>query len=430
MFSDTCFISQKQWKNVLDTSRYPLDENLLASRIAQSNFGAMHHGITCCLLQISRVCAEEPSLTEPGDVREQQMAVSKRVQGIIMQEYVHYLPVFRLAGMARSYPHLSPDMYHDGQPGGYSISVYAVLKKLCIMQHQSSSDWQAAALMPNAMNVRAMLSPMQIDARMHTVVWLSTSSSSRSLGDGKELNASDAFASGDCSRAGFSLQKEDIQLPATEPPQTRQLINLKDMWLSFGEGVPGDQFHSIPTGKSDILRCNQLPPYRLALVKDLLVRTGGNFAAPSMVGWYVLYSGKGQIVRTSSNSGSRPQLQGIVLAEHKTSDRKKVMCEVLYTNGWVIWHNKASFTEKTSSRTARLLAFRTLPEMLGNTAEYILSNTNPDAPQEDPVEHWIRSMEEFQQILNTGERRQSADSVRARLKALVQGMKEVYNGFA
>jgi hypothetical protein len=106
------------------------------------------------------------------------------------------------------------------------------------------------------------------------------------------------------------------------------------------------------------------------------------------------------------------------------------MCEVLYTNGWVIWHNKASFTEKTSSRTARLLAFRTLPEMLGNTAEYILSNTNPDAPQEDPVEHWIRSMEEFQQILNTGERRQSADSVRARLKALVQGMKEVYNGFA
>jgi predicted dehydrogenase len=166
------------------------------------------------------------------------------------------------------------------------------------------------------------------------------------------------------------------------------------------------------------------------MVKDLLVRVGGNVAAQSMVGWYVLYSGKGQIVRTSSNYGSRPQLQGIVLAEHKTSNRKKVMCEVLYTNGWVIWHNKASFTEKTSSRTARLLAFRTLTDMLRNTAEYVMSNTNPDEPLEDPLEHWIRSMEEFQQILNTGERRQGADAVRARLQALVRDMKTVYNGFA
>ena len=51
-------------------------------------------------------------------------------------------------------------------------------------------------------------------------------------------------------------------------------VYLKDLWTSFGEGVPEDNAHTIPYREYALSGSSSLPPYRLQLVRDLLKRTG------------------------------------------------------------------------------------------------------------------------------------------------------------
>ncbi len=407
----------------------------LASRLTKRNSCTLHHAWRCCMMQINSTCAKEPSLTEPETVADQQLLVSQALQGVVFQNHAEFLPVFRLAAIARSSAPLDPDMYKDAQPGGYSMEVYAVFKRLYILQHQFSDpdEEPQAATIPNLLNVRAMLSPMQIDTRFsHKVVWSSDGSDTRQTDEGTQKRAGEAFDSGDCSRAGFKLKGGEITLKrsrsggAPAAQFMRQLVSLRDLWLSFGDGLPGDEAHSIPGSMRTILESNQLPPYRLVMVKDLLSRQNG-IQRNTMVGWYVLYAGQSKFVSASRNQ-PRPQLQGIVVSEKATSDGKRHMCEVLYMNGWVIWHNKESFSKRVS-RTAKLLAFEKLSDMLKNTTEYLMSMTDPDAPGKDPILYWLNSMREFEQILTLGERRQDYQDMDQRLGDLKDGMSNVYEGF-
>ena len=89
--------------------------------------------------------------------------------------------------------------------------------------------------------------------------------------------------------------------------------------MSFGEGVPDDNDHTIPL-RREVLESGDLPPYRLQLVKDLLERAKlktGN------VGKYVLYAGKKVNVRRGSTQ--KLWMEGIVISERDN------MCEVGHT---------------------------------------------------------------------------------------------------
>lgn len=137
------------------------------------------------------------------------------------------------------------------------------------------------------------------------------------------------------------------------------------------------------------------------------------------------YSGK-------SDSNRRQQLQGIVISERNTRDGKKTMCEVLYINGWVVWHNKQSFEEQQqANRRSSLTIFTNLPDMLKNTPEYIMRGAgDPQAPALDPMVWWVQSMGVFSQLLGRGDKRTpSAQTYNQRAEELIACMAGVYKGF-
>lgn len=87
-------------------------------------------------------------------------------------------------------------------------------------------------------------------------------------------------------------------------------------------------------------------------VRDLLHRTG---KVSGNVGRYVLYAGKPMpvSVRGGARQSKKSWMEGLVISQ------KKTMCEVLYLNGWVLWHAEASFEKivgaKLPKRTSRCL---------------------------------------------------------------------------
>ena len=90
-------------------------------------------------------------------------------------------------------------------------------------------------------------------------------------------------------------------------------------------------------------------------------------------------------------------MEGVVISS------SNAMCEVLYLNGWVIWHAQASFQEvSAANRNSRLL----ITSDLGDVAEYVSEGRSEvDAAAESEVNassslnpkliYWLREMHCF-----------------------------------
>lgn len=132
-----------------------------------------------------------------------------------------------------------------------------------------------------------------------------------------------------------------------------------------------------------------------------------------------------------SDSSRKQQLQGIVVSERTTRDGEKTMCEVLYINGWVVWHDKKSFAaqQQANNRRATLTIFNGLSEMIQNTQEYIMSGGDPQGIPTIPMVWWVQSMDVFRQLLHRGDKRSpNAQTYTQRAQELVDCMTAVYKG--
>ena len=89
-------------------------------------------------------------------------------------------------------------------------------------------------------------------------------------------------------------------------------------------------------------------------------------------------------------------MEGVVISS------SNAMCEVLYLNGWVIWHADASFKDvKDANRNSRLL----MTSDLGDVAEFVSAGRSEedeaaeaearDASLNPKLVYWLREMHCF-----------------------------------
>lgn len=256
-------------------------------------------------------------------------SAAEDLSGLLFEKQEMTLPVYKFITMGRlsldtateiSLQEISNREYAHEEPGGYSIVVNVCFKKLAFggpALDDVASGGGATDSKPNipATNVQAMLRPCQ--------------------------------AVEEKSYPG-SIRYENVP-----GGSRRKLATLKDKWMPFaGDGVPSDTMHSIPYAAA-MEQEGQLPPAtRLLMARELIVR---NDKANELVGTFVLYSGRGRQV-----GAQRRWMQGIIISERKKRSTK--MCEVLYLNGWVIWHDSAMFAQKT--RSSNIFHYDTFEEML------------------------------------------------------------------
>jgi hypothetical protein len=145
---------------------------------------------------------------------------------------------------------------------------------------------------------------------------------------------------------------------------------------------------------------------------------------------------------------SRHWIQGVVVSVHGETS----MCEVLYTNGWVVWHRQASFEQKdarqlpaatrrtrNSSAVRNLQAFDSLEDML---AFAHFERSGGYIPEGESFLHWVQGAEIFGTYLSCrqhaeaasmpGSRRTLANRqvIRARAEKLVKDLRETYRGLS
>lgn len=140
---------------------------------------------------------------------------------------------------------------------------------------------------------------------------------------------------------------------------------------------------------------------------------------------YVRYAGK---LRNNSGATNKTRwLQGLVVSTYETAPANlatkteaEVMCEVLYINGWVLWHNSSSFKE---GRSSNLRSYAKLSEMLRD------HYSTPDTKDwdETAMRQWIRgSMSEMVDLyLNI---REPGKTVKAKWDQIEKELKDVYKG--
>jgi hypothetical protein len=190
-----------------------------------------------------------------------------------------------------------------------------------------------------------------------------------------------AFEDGVFPRSSCALQFTGIVNGA------RQVFFVRDSWESFGCGTPMDAMHSIPS-KPHAADADDspLPGLRIFLVRDLLHRCGMITSKKDgpFVGGYVLYAGKS--VLAGRSAGTR-WLHGVIVSMHDDVGGGTPMCEVLYWNGWVLWHLASSFSlEGRFNRRSNLKFFPTATQMLVALTGYSRAEANfPDV-----LCHWMR----------------------------------------
>jgi len=361
-----------------------------SSALPRSMTCIIYHGVGACILQLpASVCSKQkepkPMPDSGAGSSSGVFLVEESLEDLVMES--NWVPAFCFCGLARSSS--SSKIYKDGEAGGYSIIGCVVSKPLCIVTppRGDDEDEDSERFLLDPMNLRALLHPLQIDTKackvgtaflfgikpqavfcllnfLEQVEW-------KEEGVGKG-NAAKKFAKGDFTFPGFKLSYASVMKGADASAASLKGIYLRDAWISFGEGIPEDNSHTIPY-RQDALDSGSLPPYKLQLVmmigcvfcvlrcfilitlnlqvRDLLKRAG-KVVVGSYVGKYVLYSGKqGGGVPTARSSSRRVWMEGIILSQ-RGDDDATMMVEVLYLNGWVLWHARKSL-ETEPKRTSR-----------------------------------------------------------------------------
>lgn len=245
-------------------------------------------------LQVNKLC-----MAPPQAAQERQVIFESKIEGIVFASRNNYLPVFRIAALARDNPPLDPELYEDGQIAGYTVYTYAVFQNVCF-QHppgNEKNDQRAQQeQIPYALNIRALLKPFQIDTRANPVTWID-GSVNYTTPEGQSVSSTAAFESGEWWDQEFSVSVDTITLVDGQDASKRYIFTLKDAWVAFGDAksVPASgskaTSQSFPGSLHEALRGSVLPPTRLALVRDLLVRTK-SISRATNVGKYVLFSGE------------------------------------------------------------------------------------------------------------------------------------------
>lgn len=348
------------------------------------------HGVGLCVLQLSATCTSAKPVPVPDDEDEERGVydVDDGLAGLVLGS-PNYVPAFCFCGLARNLSGalsggLDTSQYKDGQAGGYSIVACVVSKPMLLLKSDKDSGGstkvpvlEEAGELVDPLNLRAVLDPLHVDTRLCPVTWKGTGAPA-----GKE------FAAGDCSFPGFKLDLRGVVKDRSGGGATQYKgVFLEDLWISFGEGVPEDNDHTIPS-RVAAMTDGSLPPYRLQLARDLLSRAG---AVQGDVGKYVLYAGKAVPVRrgATGSRASKEWMEGLVISEQGS------MREVLYLNGWVVWHARASFATQPR-RTSRLVLMDTLTAVAA-----FLQESNDDAGA-DPLKAWVRETAVFRQFIDAG----------------------------
>jgi hypothetical protein len=249
-------------------------------------------------------------------------AVSSPLQGMLFGRQGLRLPVRKFIKMARiseidgtavTKEDVASRKYKHEEAGGYSIHVQVVFKVLAV---------EGIERLP-VDNLMVVLSPCEV---------------------------------GEKSVRDVDINGTNVKVMRTNAvvDDCRGVIVLKAMWIPFaGKGEPPDTLHTVPSitaaeEQGQIQGC-----LRLLMARGVL-----KTSRDSKVGWYVLYCGRGRQL-----GQERRWLEGIVLSTQESSAASSgtMMCEVLYVNGWVIWHDAATITGK---RSANIQWFEKFDDMM------------------------------------------------------------------
>jgi hypothetical protein len=195
----------------------------------------------------------------------------------------------------------------------------------------------------------------------------------------------------------------------------KKVVEVKPSWVLFGEGgVPADNAHTIPY-RTEIEESSKLPLTRLVLVGDMLKAAAGG---GSYVGKYVLYAGKTsssnhRLLDAAGNLSPKRWMEGIIISHDATTS----MCEVLYMNGWVIWHDTGHFG---TTRSTNLKLYDTFSQLL--------QGMDPGMT----LQRWVEGMNVFEYFIGQRVKAKhvSGENRRNALDAIVQDMKGLYKGLA
>jgi hypothetical protein len=271
-------------------------------------------------------------VTLPPDVMTQRDA--KSLEGLLFSQQGLRLPVYAFESMSRiscntgeavADKTINEKVFSNEEAAWYSIHVKVVPMKVAFQLPGSTSE-----RLPKDKLV-AMLHPLQVDESKHTT-------EDEGSGDDEDQEGTTTL----------------LKLNELWDAKYSRVLNLKNSWIPFAaKDFTADDVHVIPS-RSHAEEEGMLPSTRIVLVRDLLKRCGKVSNEENMTGMFVLYSG-----RSNLRSMDKRWLEGIVISTQ--TNNRKMMCEVLYINGWVMWHDKSLFSARRSSN---LRCFWNYEEML------------------------------------------------------------------
>lgn len=239
--------------------------------------------------------------------------------------------------------------YDDGDEEDMDLEEHAKMEKIDSVHGGTVLQEESTFIHP--LNVQSILKPFQLDTRKCPVLAMDAADN-RMYKPSQFQDASAEFNAGECT-AGRRYKIEYARMENGGSIKGKELIYLKDAWLSFGDGVPDNDMHRVNNqAKNRNGGGRVLPPdsSNLLLVRDLLVQCKmiGSSSSP-LVGMFVLYSGKhgsAALLAALPPGAKLSWLDGIVISQHAGGGGGgSSMCEVLYSNGWVIWHASESFKD-------------------------------------------------------------------------------------
>jgi hypothetical protein len=360
-----------------------------AHRSMASNVCIFQHGLVSCTLQLNEASLSQDPETLRGMLFEKQ---GMQVPALMFSR----LARAKVAGAPPPQDSSAPKLHN--QPAGYSISVFVEWKALAL-------DFTTAAGHAHRLHSGGGFPPaiskddLDLLFKPYAV---------------KDEEVEDAAPASPDNEAGSDQENEpDAQrVPSNDG---RQFLDIKPSWVRFGYGVPEDDAHTIPYRK-DIDGPTYLPATRLVLVRDLLGRAG-KIEDGSLVGSYVLYAGNAQALQNRRHramlaaSGSvKRWMEGIIIS---TGDDD--MVEVLYANGWVIWHDRKLFNDRRDSNL----------KLRGEFTE-LLEAMEPGLT----LQAWVEKTRMYEYSIRLQSRGSRASRSRnSVLDTIVREMQGIYDGF-
>jgi len=381
-----------------------------AHRSRASNVCIFQHGLYSCTLQLNEASLSKDPETLRGMLFEKQ---GMQVPALI------FLRLARANAAGATLPQDSSAPKLHNQPAGYSISVFVEWKALALdfttaagHAHRLHSGGGFPPAIPKD-DLDLLFEPYAVKNEEEDDAAPASPDNEAGSDEENEEEEDAAPAPPDNEAGSDQVNEPDAQrVPSNDG---RQFLDIKPSWVPFGEGVPEDDAHTIPYRK-DIDGSTFLPATRLVLVRDLLGKAG-EIADGSLVGSYVLYAGNAQALQHRQHramlaaSGSvKRWMEGIIIS---TGDDD--MVELLYANGWVIWHDSKLFSDRRGSNL----------RLCGKFTE-LLEAMEPGLT----LQAWAEKTRMYEYSIRLQSRGSGASSSRnSVLDNIVQEMRGIYDGF-